>query len=57
MKSYGSPGSRPWGADGQTVVEYALIVAIVSIGVGLAIIGFGEYLLDAAREGASDLIG
>lgn len=52
-------GKRPIAgrAEGQTVVEYALIVAVVSIGVGVAIIGFGEYLLDAAREGASALIG
>lgn len=52
-------GKRLLGGEpqGQTVVEYALIVAIVSVGVGLAIIGFGEYLLEVAREGASELIG
>jgi hypothetical protein len=44
-------------AEGQAVVEYALVIAIVSIGIGLAMLGFGEYLLAAAREGVSQLIG
>lgn len=44
-------------AEGQAVIEYALVIAILSIGMIVMLLGFGNYLLDAAREGASALIG
>ncbi len=43
--------------NGQAVIEYALVIAILSIGMVVVLLGFGNYLLDAAREGARALIG
>ncbi len=45
------------GGEGQAVIEYALVIAILSIGMVIVLLGFGDYLVDAAREGASALIG
>ncbi|MCL4241419.1 MAG: hypothetical protein KJ048_08700 [Dehalococcoidia bacterium] len=43
--------------EGQAVIEYALVIAILSIGMVVVLLGFGNYLVDAAREGARALIG
>lgn len=43
--------------NGQALIEYALVIAILSIGMVVVLLGFGNYLLDAAREGARALIG
>ncbi|MBE0609198.1 MAG: hypothetical protein IH609_07455 [Dehalococcoidia bacterium] len=43
--------------EGQAVIEYALVIAVLSIGMVVVLLGFGNHLVDAAREGASALIG
>jgi Flp pilus assembly pilin Flp len=39
------------------VVEYALVIAILSLGMVVVLLGFGDYLVSAARDGADALIG
>lgn len=53
------PGCARWHRDhdGQAVVEYALVIAILSLGMVVVLLGFGDYLVSAAREGADALIG
>ena len=41
---------------GQTVVEYALIVAVISIGVAILLTGFGQALIRSAEEAVKALV-
>ena len=44
--------------EGQTVIEYALVVALVSIVLAAALVGFGEDIINSAKsavEGAEGL--
>ncbi len=43
--------------EGQAVIEYALVIAILSIGMVVVLLGFGNHLLDAARAAADGIIG
>lgn len=51
------PEDQDRGSSGQAVIEYALVIAILSIGMVVVLLGFGDYLLNAARDGADALIG
>jgi Flp pilus assembly pilin Flp len=42
--------------EGQTVIEYALVVAVVSIGLIIAIGLFGQDLVTGASEALADYI-
>ncbi len=42
---------------GQAAIEYALVIAILSIGMVVVLLGFGNYLVDAARVATDELIG
>lgn len=43
--------------EGQTVIEYALIVAAVSIVLMAALLGFGQQAIDWAQEAVDGFIG
>jgi Flp pilus assembly pilin Flp len=42
--------------EGQTVIEYALIVAAVSIVLMAALLGFGQQAIDWAQDAVDDFI-
>lgn len=42
--------------NGQTVVEYALIVGVVSVGVAVLLTGFGQALIHAAEASVEALV-
>jgi Flp pilus assembly pilin Flp len=43
--------------SGQAAIEYALVIAILSLGMVVVLLGFGDYLVSAAQAGADALIG
>ena len=43
--------------EGQTVIEYALVVALVSIVLAAALVGFGQDIIGAATDAVSDAPG
>lgn len=48
--------SRQPREEGQTVIEYALIVAAVSIVLMAALLGFGQQAIDWAQDAVDDFI-
>jgi Flp pilus assembly pilin Flp len=43
--------------EGQTVIEYALVVALVSIVLAAALVGFGDSIIDAAQDAVDGALG
>ena len=43
--------------EGQTFIEYALVIALVSVVLGVALLGFGQDIIAFAQTTVTDAIG
>jgi Flp pilus assembly pilin Flp len=53
LKAYSRRMARE---EGQTVIEYALVVALVSIVLAAALVGFGNDIIDAAQTAVEGVL-
>ena len=56
FRLFGFSGSAVAACHGQTVVEYALIVGVISVGVALLLTGFGQALVISAGSAVEGLL-